>query len=131
MATWLGPEDVESRDGSRGLPGEEGEPAAGRGDWGPHTPAAINCVIPQVPAPLDTPRQEAALASIGGWEGIQPRGNSSGDWVLTLGPELPGHVSCGPQSISVPRSVHCLITREETEARRVETTELLGGRGGI
>lgn len=38
---------------------------------GLHTPAAINCVIPQVPAPLDTAKQEVASASLGAGEGIQ------------------------------------------------------------
>ena len=75
MATWLGPEDAESRGGSEGLPGGEGEPVAGRGDWGAPHPCS------QVPAPLDTPKQEAASASLGGREGIQsqPCGNNSSD----------------------------------------------------
>ena len=69
VATSLGPEDAESRDGSRSLPGGDGEPVAGRGDWGAPHPCSHQLCDSSSPCTPRHPKTGSGLSLSGGTGG--------------------------------------------------------------
>lgn len=132
VATSLGSEGAESRDGSWGLQGGEKKPVAGRGDWGAPYPCSLQPCGYSSPCTALSCNTGRGLGLSGGR--VEFRANNS------IGRFTKFSVCAGCLMDIISFSVHnlcavepyyCLFTHEETEAQGITVTQLLSGRDGI